>query len=152
MNENSDRESLMDELETVGEIYFSSGRWNNISDLSLTILTVLASLAATGLASVEREAVSRWVIAGVAAIPAAASSLQRIIGIKEKSNWYFLCATRVRALATQLQYAKSPDIEDFGKKHADLQVEMEKEWLRLGHGGSARPRQSSGRRSSTRGE
>ena len=144
MNDISDRESLIDELEADGDVYFSGGFWNNIADLSLTILTVLASLAATVLASVQGGGVSPWVIAGVAAIPAAAASVQRIIGIKERSNWYFFYAAQLRALAMQLRYAKSPDIENFARKYADLEVEMENEWLRIGRSGAAPGRPSAG--------
>jgi hypothetical protein len=77
------------------------------------------------------------VVATAAAIPAAAASLQRIIGIRERSNWYFLYAAQVRALATKLKYAITPDVEDFANKRAELEVEMEKEWLKIGHSGAA---------------
>src|SRR6516225_7717067 len=104
-----------------------------VSDLSLTIMTVLASLVATVLATSGEKGVPRWIVAAVAAIPAAAASLQRIIGIRERSNWYFLYAAQVRALATELKYAATPNIEEFGKRYAELEVEIEKEWLKIGH-------------------
>jgi hypothetical protein len=76
-------------------------------------------------------------VASVAAIPAAATSLQRITGIRQRSNWYFLYAARVRSLATQLKYASEPDVEEFGKRYAELEERMEGEWSSLGHSGAA---------------
>ena len=137
MSNETARNELIAELEADGESYFSGGFWNNIIDLSLTILTVLASLVATVLASASSPNIPKWVIAAVAAIPAGAASLQRIVGIRERSNWYFLYAAQVRALATKLRYAASPSAEDFANKRADLEVEMEREWLKIGHSGAA---------------
>jgi hypothetical protein len=115
-----------------------------VSDLSLTIMTVLASLVATVLATSGEKGVPRWIVAAVAAIPAAAASLQRIIGIRERSNWYFLYAAQVRALATELKYAATPNIEEFGKRYAELEVEIEKEWLKIGHSAAAPSSRSTG--------
>jgi len=95
------RDALIEELEDDGDLYFSGRFWSNIIDLSLIVLTVLASLIATVLAATARSSVSPWVVAGVAALPAAATSLQRIISIRERSNWYFMYAAHVRDLATE---------------------------------------------------
>jgi hypothetical protein len=131
------RDEMLEELEDDGEAYFGGGFWNNIFDLSLIVLTVLASLVATVLAAVDPKEISRWVVAAVAAVPAGAASLQRIIGIRERSNWYFLYAAEVRALATKLKYANAPNLEEFANKRAALEVEMEKEWVKIGHSGAA---------------
>jgi hypothetical protein len=141
----SARDKLMAELEDDGESFFSGGFWNNVIDLSLTVVTVLASLVATVLATTDPKDVSRWVVAAVAAIPAGAASMQRIIGIRERSNWYFLYAAQVRALATKLKYATAPNVEEFANKSADLEVEMEKEWLKIGHSGAAPSGPAAGR-------
>jgi hypothetical protein len=137
MPDNQTRDELISDLEEDGDSFFSGGFWNNILDLSLTVLTVLASLVATVLATTDPKDISRWIVATVAAVPAGATSLQRIIGIRERSNWYFLYAARVRSLATQLKYATAPNVEEFGKKYADLEEEMEKEWSSIGHSGAA---------------
>jgi len=139
------RDALIEELEDDGDLYFSGRFWSNIIDLSLIVLTVLASLIATVLAATARSSVSPWVVAGVAVLPAAATSLQRIISIRERSNWYFMYAAHVRALATELKYANDPNVEEFAKKRADLEVDMEKEWLKIGHAGAAPGRQSATR-------
>lgn len=135
MSDNRTRDELISELQEDGEAYFSGGFRNNIVDLSLAIVTVLASLVATVLANSDPKEISRLIVATVAAIPAGAASLQRIIGIRERSNWYFLYAARVRSLATQLKYADAPNLEEFGKKYADIGEKMEEEWTKIGHSG-----------------
>ncbi|MBV9611552.1 MAG: hypothetical protein JO091_03730 [Acidobacteriaceae bacterium] len=118
----------------MGDAYFSGGFWNNIIDLSLTVVIVFASLAATVLATSDLRNIPRWLVASIAAVPAAATSLQRIIGIRERSDWYFLYAAKVRGLATTLKYAAAPNIEEFGKRVAEVEIEMENEWLKIGRG------------------
>lgn len=127
------RNELVLELESDGNDFFSSGRQNNIIDLSLTGVTVLASLGATVLAAANPSAVSKWMLAAVAAIPAAAASLQRIGAVRERANWYFMYAAKVRALAKQLKYANAPDLEEFAKRSAAIDEEMETEWQKVGH-------------------
>jgi hypothetical protein len=134
----SQREELLSELDDDGNSLFSGGVWNNVTDLSLTSITVIASLVATVLATTDSKDVARWAVATIAAIPAAATALQRIVGIRERSDWYFLYAARVRALATQLRYAANPDIEEYGKKFADLEEVMEAQWTKIGRSGSGR--------------
>jgi len=150
MTDTSSRQELVEELEADGESYFSSGVMNNIIDLSLIVLTVLASLAATVLAATE--SVPKSIVAGIAALPAAATSLQRIIGIRERSNWYFLHAANVRALATELKYASAPNLDEFSKKRGELEVEMEKQWLEIGHSGAASGRKPRARRTAQKRE
>jgi hypothetical protein len=145
MPDNQTRDALVSELEVNGDSLFSGGVLNNIIDLSLTIVTVLASLVATVLATTDPKDVSRLIVATVAAIPAAATSLQRIIAIRERSNWYFSSAARIRSLATALKYADSPSVQDFAQKYAELQKKMEEEWPGIGHSGAAQ----SGRHPST---
>lgn len=72
-----------------------------VIDLSLAVFTVLASLVVTGLAAGTPENVSRWLIATIAAIPAAAVSVGKIVAVRERSNWYFMYAARVRSLSTR---------------------------------------------------
>jgi hypothetical protein len=134
---NPTREELIRELEADGDSFFSGGVWNNVIDLLLTVVTVLASLVATVLATTDPRDISRWIVASVAAIPAAAASLQRIIGIRERSYWYFLYAAHVRSLATKLKYADAPNVEEFANERAEYGVEMEKEWLKIGGSGPA---------------
>ncbi len=136
------RTQLLEELERDWNDYFSAGRLNNILDLALSILSVLASLAATVLLTAGAGTLSRWIIAAVAAVPAGSTSLQRIVGTRERSNWYFSHAAQVSALKTELQYATAPDIEDFARKRALIEVAMESQWSRIGPAGKP----ASGRR------
>ena len=137
MSNHPTRDELIGELEADGDLFFRGGVWNNVIDLLLTVVTVLASLVATVLATTDPKDVSRWIVASVAAIPAAAASLQRIIGIRERSYWYFLYAAHVRSLATKLKYADAPNVEEFANQRAEYGVEMEKEWLKIGGSGPA---------------
>jgi hypothetical protein len=127
------RDQLLEELEQDGESFFSRGVWNNITDLSLTVAIVLASLVATGLAASDPRNVSRWLIATIAAVPAAAASIQKTVGVRERSNWYFMYAAQVRSLATKLKFADLPNVEQIAQKRASLELEMEAEWTKIGH-------------------
>jgi hypothetical protein len=145
MAEKWTREDFLSELEEDGNSFFEDGRRNNLIDLGLTISTILASLVATVLAA-DANSVSPWVLAAVAAIPAATASLQRIVGIRERSNHYFMYAAEVRALATQLKFSDDPNVEEFAHKRAEIEVEMEKAWAGIGHTGeSGRIARRSGR-------
>jgi hypothetical protein len=80
------RSELIEKFETDENSCFDFGATNNVTDITLTIISVFASLAATVLV-----AVTGWkiVAASVAAIPAACTSLQRIIDFRGRSHWYF---------------------------------------------------------------
>lgn len=132
MPNQSRRDELLEELESDGESFFGGGFWNNIIDLSLTVFTVLASLVATGLAVGKPENVSRWLIATIAAIPAAAASIQKIIAVRERSNWYFMYAAQVRSLSTRLKFAEIPNVEEIANERARLEIKMEAEWTKIG--------------------
>jgi hypothetical protein len=105
---------------------FVSGRKNNITDIILSIVTVVASLIATILASTP--SVYPWVIATAAAIPAASTSLQRIVGFRERSDWYFQHAERLRELVFEVKHAKAPDLEEYAGRRGKIEVEMGKKW------------------------
>jgi hypothetical protein len=66
----SQREELLSELDDDGNSLFSGGVWNNVLDISLTSITVVASLVATALATTDSKDVARWMVAIIAAIPA----------------------------------------------------------------------------------
>ena len=132
MSRDTKSEELLDELETDGEAFFKSGFWNNIIDLSLTVAIVLASLIATGLAVAEPKSFPRWLIPTLAAIPAAAAAIQKIAGVRERSNWYFMYAAQVRSLATRMKYASSPNVEEIANERANIEIKMEEAWTKIG--------------------
>jgi hypothetical protein len=95
------RDNLLEELEHDGAEYFNGGYWNNISDIALTTVIVLTSLVSAVLAVVPGT--PRWLVAIIAATPAAAASFQRTVGTRDRSNWYFVFAAHVRAVETELR-------------------------------------------------
>ena len=133
MSETLRRDSLLEQLDADIASYASQGFWNNVLDLSLTITTVLASLLAAGLVAAGPANVGRWLVVCVAAIPAAAASIQKTVGVRERSNWYFLYAAEVRSLATRLRYSSAANVDDVAEKRARLEVSMEADWSRIGH-------------------
>jgi hypothetical protein len=38
--------------------------------------------------------------------------------------------------ATELKYTHDPNLEEFARKGAALEVDMEREWLKIGHSGA----------------
>ena len=122
---------LENEIESDAVEYFDGGRFNNISDIVLTISAVLTSLIAATVAATD---VLKWVRVGVAAVPAACTSIQKILETKARANWYFTYAARLRALGATLRYTADPDLEDFAKKKGAIELEMEKAWAQIGRG------------------
>ena len=125
------RSALIAELEADRDASFSGGRSNNITDIVLSILSVFASLAATVLVATRCPIA---VSASMAAVPAACTSLQRIVNFRARSNWYFEQSSELAALAVSLRYAKDPDLEQFAKRRADLGTSGEKRWSQIGSG------------------
>ena len=123
------RSDLMAEFEADGQASFLAGRWNNISDVVLSMLSVFGSLAATVLVATKCPI---SVAASIAAVPAACTSLQRIVNFRGRSHWYFEHASELTALAISLRYASDPNLEAFAEKRANLEVDGEKRWSQLG--------------------
>jgi hypothetical protein len=122
---------LMKEMEGDAEVYFDGGRFNNIVDICLTIGAILTSLIAAAVAAAD---VIRWVHVAVAALPAACTSIQKVIEVKARSNWYFTYSTRLGVLANTLRYTPNASPEDFARKRAAIDLEMEQAWSQLGRG------------------
>lgn len=119
------REQLIEDFEADEDACFDSGRVNNIVDIALTILSVLGSLVATVLAA---TIMNKALVASVAAIPAACTSLQRIVGFRGRSVWYFQHAAALKALKFNLKYASSPNLEKFAEDRAELELAGEQRW------------------------
>ena len=125
-------------LETLGTdaaAYFDQGKRNNLTDISMTIGTIVSSLIA---AVVGASDVVRWVRVGMASVPAAITAIQKVTEIRGRSNWYFTYAARLRALAVTLEFAASPQVEDFAKKRAAIDLDMERQWSKVGRAGIRR--------------
>jgi hypothetical protein len=128
------RAELIREFAEDEESCFDSGRLNNISDIALSIVSVLGSLAATVLVS---TGAAKALIATFAAVPAASTTLQRIIDFRGRSLWYFRHSANLKALTVSLRYATNPDLEAFARRRADLEVEAEQRWAQIGSGNDA---------------
>lgn len=70
-------------------------------------------------------------IASIAAVPAACTSLQRIVDFRGRSVWYFQHSASLKALAVSLRYATSPNLEEFARRRADLEVQGEQRWKQV---------------------
>jgi hypothetical protein len=130
------KSDLEDELEADAIEYFDGGRQNYWGDIALTISAVVTSLIAAAVAATD---VSKWLRVGVAAVPAACTSIQKILEVKARANWYFTYAARLRALGATLKYTTDPKLEDFAKKKAFIDLTMDKSWSQIGRSG-AKPR------------
>ncbi len=127
----ANKEDLIEELENDGNEYFESGRTNNLVDLGLSIIAILASLVAGVLVgTVKKEA--DVIVAVIAAIPAACVSIQEVLDLRGRSDWYFLHAARVRALVLKVKYEKAPNLTEIARERAELEIEMESLWQRIG--------------------
>ncbi len=126
------RDTLLEELVFDGDQYFDAGRQNNLADIALSVMAVLASLVATVLVGAQ---VSPIITATMAALPAACASIQRIVDLRARASWYFIHAARVRALARELEHASEPDLAHFARRRGELEVSMEREWATIGRAG-----------------
>jgi hypothetical protein len=125
------RSELLEEFQDDQESCFDSGAKNNITDIALTIASVVTSLAATVLVSATPY---KPLAASMAAIPAACTALQRTVDFRGRSLWYFHHAASLKALALSLKFARNPDLEEFARKRADLEMEGELRWAQIGGG------------------
>ncbi|HXM43541.1 MAG TPA: hypothetical protein VN924_20055 [Bryobacteraceae bacterium] len=122
-------DNLLEEFDADEAICFDSGRLNNITDITLSIASVLGSLVATVLvAAGAYKALS----ASAAAVPAACTTLQRIVDFRGRSLWYFNLAANIKALSVSLRYAKEPDLEKFAKERAQLEIDADNRWKQIG--------------------
>jgi hypothetical protein len=95
---------------------------------------VLGSLAATVLVS---TGAAKPLIASIAAIPSACTTLQRIVDFRGRSLWYFQHSANLKALTVSLRYAVNPDLEAFAQRRGDLELEAEQRWSQIGSGKDA---------------
>jgi hypothetical protein len=129
----STADDFLEDLESDAEEYFDAGRNNNILDIGLTIAAIVTSLIAAVVAAADTL---KWIRVGVAAIPAACTSIQKVIEVRARSNWYFNYAARLRALSVTLEFAATPNLEEYSKKRATIDLDMEKAWSQIGRGGA----------------
>jgi hypothetical protein len=59
-------------------------------------------------------------------------SLQKIIDFRGRSLWYFHHSANLKALALSLKFAKEPNLEEFARRRAEIEIEGEQRWAQIG--------------------
>ncbi len=144
------RDQLVHDMEEDADYSYKwGGRNNNVTDAVISMLIIVASMAAAVLAlAPTKETLPWWLVAAVASLPAACVSLQQVVGFRRRSYWHFLNGARTRAIAMELKFADSPNLQEFARKRGALEIEMEKAWPQIGgavrrEGGASPPRSAS---------
>ena len=102
--------AFVNELETEIKKYAKWGKRNNLSDVGLTMVSIIGSIAAAVVAAAPQNALidSYWA-AGLAAFPAACTSYQRTAKLRERASLHFEYGAAIMGLVTRMKYAKDPD-------------------------------------------
>lgn len=123
------KEDLLRELQCDAESSLAEGRINNITDLVLMYLSVIASILAVALAAtVSKDGTPAWLAAIFAGLPAACTSLRYLANFHGRSTWYFEHAARIRALSNSLKYASNPDLAKFANDRNAVEISMAEKW------------------------
>jgi hypothetical protein len=119
-------EDLARQLENEVERYSGLGRMNNLSDVALTMVSIVGSIAG---AVVAASRLAPFWAAGCAALPAACTSYQRIVQLRERAFLHFEYAAQVEALALRLKTASAPDMAAFGQEWGEMITDRERRWM-----------------------
>jgi hypothetical protein len=122
---------FLTELKTDADDHFSSGRNNNILDISLTVFVVSASLIAAGLAAAELQGWWKSLTVVFAAMPAAVTSVQARLRVRELSTWYFRYSTALRGIERELRYSNKVDITEIVARRNKIDEAFEAQWFEL---------------------
>jgi|GEM_PF-4800662 len=128
------RQMLINDIERDVKCGYKSGVKNNLTDVGLSIVLTASSLAAAVLLSVNHKSVSPWMIAAVAAIPAACRTLQSIVDFRRRSNWYFSYTDALQQLVLELKYDDAADLKQYAVRLGNLEVEHGKVWTQVTSG------------------
>jgi hypothetical protein len=124
-------ESLLNELKADADDHLDSGRSNNILDIGLTVSVVSASLIAAGLAAAKLPDSCNWLTVVFAALPAAVTSVQARLRVRELSTWYFRYSTALRGIERELRYSAKADVSEIVAKRNRLDETFETQWFEL---------------------
>jgi hypothetical protein len=131
--------AFVNEMEAEVKKYSDWGKMNNLSDVGLTMVSIIGSIAAAVVAAASQgDSVAHYWAAGLAALPAACTSYQRTAKLRERASLHFEYAAAITALAAWMKYAKDPDLEKLAGERAALVIAREKRWsdtLQSGGGG-----------------
>src|SRR6266436_2083071 len=106
------------------------GTMHNFTDIALSMIGIFASVVAAILTA--SEGAPKWLAACMAAVPAASTSLQRIVDFRGRSNWYYIYSASVRAMFIRAKYAKDPDLEKLADEWSEFRMNLERGWSRIG--------------------
>jgi hypothetical protein len=80
------KDEMLESIESDAAVYFGGGRQNKFTDIILAVCAIVSSLAAATVAATD---LSRWIRVGVAPVPVAFTSIQKLVDVRAPSNWYF---------------------------------------------------------------
>ena len=119
--------AFVNELEVEIKKYRHYGKTNNLSDVGLTMVSIIGSIAAAVVAAASgKSAAAHYLAAGFAALPAACTSYQRTAKLRERASLHFEYAASVTGLVAGMKYAKDPNLEQFATEWAHLVIAREK--------------------------
>jgi hypothetical protein len=96
------RDQLADDLNAEAVDYWSLGRMNNLWDVTFTMISIVGSIAG---ATVSASGKAPFWAALWASLPAACTSYQRIVQLKEHAFLHFEYAAEVEALELKTRTA-----------------------------------------------
>ena len=98
---------------------------NNLWDVTFTMISIVGSIAG---ATVSASGKAPFWAALWASLPAACTSYQRIVQLKERAFLHFEYAAEVEALELKTRTAATPDLEALGKEWGELIKGRERRW------------------------
>jgi hypothetical protein len=126
---------LADEVDDEVSVSFDGGRANNLSDLSCSIGSIVASFLAAVLAAVNGA--PGWLTAIIAAMPGLCTSLQRLVDFRGRSAWYFVKYAKLRDLALAIKFDDSVSTSEAAHRFGAILREMEERWSEFVKTGAA---------------
>lgn len=122
------RQMLIEDLAFEVARYQKLGRTNHLAAFSLTLITVLASVAAGALGLFE--VVPSQLVGVVALVPAGAALVSRELKLQPKANHYYRWAARFREIRGRARFSAEPNDNtghlSWQREQANL--EMTAEW------------------------
>ncbi len=121
--ENDTRKKLLDEISNEGKSLLLWAKFNNITDIMCTILSIISSATAAILAGFKLEAG-----AYVAAVPAVVTSLQKVLDLRGKAIQYYVSARKYTSVTRALEYGEL-SVKKAAEILNKLDEDLEKRWL-----------------------
>lgn len=117
---------LVDTITKEADVAFDGGRTNNLSDLTCSIGSIVASFLAAVLAAVRGA--PGWLTAIIAAFPGLCASLQGVVDFRGRSAWYFVKYGKLRELEENLRWDPNLSEPEAARRFGAIVTEMENRW------------------------